>query len=75
MQKLFHGEHHQKESCAFNRTGLLLYPHLAEHARNKNLQPNADEDHTTQDGGFAGEFGAKLFAKAQTCLTDEERDR
>ena len=53
MQKLFHGEHHQKESCAFNRTGLLLYLHLAEHARNKNLQPNADEDHTTQDGGFA----------------------
>ena len=69
MQKLFHGEHHQKESCAFNRTGLLLYLHLAEHARNKNLQPNADEDNTTQDGGFAGEFGAKLFAKAQTCLT------
>lgn len=47
MQKLFHGEHHQKESCAVERTGLLLYLHLAEHARNKNFQPNADEDHTT----------------------------
>ena len=57
MQKLFHGEHYQKESCAVECTGLLLYLHLAEHARNKNLQPNADEDNTTQDGGFAGEFG------------------
>lgn len=47
----------------------------AHHAGDEDFQTNADEDNTTQDGGFAGEFGAKLFAKAQTCLTEEERDR
>ena len=48
--------------------GALLF-FSAHHAGDENLQTDADEDDAAEDGGFAGEFGAKLFADSVSFLS------
>ena len=53
--------------------GALLF-FSAHHAGDEDLQTDADEDDAAEDRGFAGEFGAELFADGKADFTDEEGD-
>ena len=67
---MFHGEQKAPlHKCA----GALLF-FSAHHAGDEDLQTDADEDDAAEDGGFAGEFGAELFADGKAGFTDEEGD-
>ena len=47
--------------------GALLF-FSAHDAGDEDLQTDADEDDAAEDGGFAGEFGAELFADGKAGL-------
>ena len=67
---MFHGEQKAPlHKCA----GALLF-FSAHHAGDEDLQTDADEDDAAEDGGFAGELGAELFADGKAGLADEEGD-
>ena len=53
--------------------GALLF-FSAHDAGNENFKTDADEDDAAEDGGFAGELGAELFADGKAGFTDEEGD-
>ena len=44
----------------------------AHDAGDEDLQTDADEDDAAEDGGFAGEFGAELFADGKADFTISE---
>lgn len=67
---MFHGNQKAPlHKCA----GALLF-FSAHDAGDEDLQTDADEDDAAEDGGFAGEFGAELFADGKAGFTDEEGD-
>ena len=62
---MFHGE--QKKRPCIAQAPLLLYTQPM-NAGNENFQTDADEDDAAEDGGFAGELGAELFADGKAGL-------
>ena len=53
---------------------VLPLPRSSPILREKYPNPDTDQDHAAEDGGFVGELGAEFFADIETAHADDKGD-